>query len=469
MKFSNYSNINKRYSWTLDEDWLLLNHVLENRKKWSFISKQIKGRNENSVKNRWFSINKAYKSQLDKSEEIEQLIEAFKKENPEFASTQKKQKKMDPTHENDESNGNISLESEAEISKQLNKKVKSALPTKENLEIMNQQQENKKCLVTNLKKTPSEILEEEENKENSSEKTEKSRNSKSSKKLTWTPQSNESLIDGGKLKKRNSFCFEKPMTPKEKRVLLYDIRQQFRNIPNIYQNQTFEEANFNEINNLTSENKDEKNNNSINNLLVSREMKKGIDDILEDFSIKFSSLSISDQYLYEANKILNEFNMSLEKSPAPFSISRYLEKKDKILHEESDSSSESENEKNEIMQQLNPESQKNIKNPAKIRNKLHEMISLDGEKKHEEVIEFANSNKQRPSIQFSNYSSIFCDVEKKSPGGDSIMNSTFYRLCEFDDFYKETPEDLVKKFGSTKMPMRKIMRNNIKRNSIKMV
>lgn len=56
-KWHNYLNPNlKKGKWTKYEDRLLLNLQLKHGNKWSKISKKLKGRTENSVKNRWFSL-----------------------------------------------------------------------------------------------------------------------------------------------------------------------------------------------------------------------------------------------------------------------------------------------------------------------------------------------------------------------------------------------------------------------------
>lgn len=51
----------------MSEDITILQRVLEVGKKWSDISKYLSGRNENSVKNRFFSLIKKEKKGIDKS------------------------------------------------------------------------------------------------------------------------------------------------------------------------------------------------------------------------------------------------------------------------------------------------------------------------------------------------------------------------------------------------------------------
>ena len=53
----------KKGSWTNREDVILLKEFLVKGKKWSEIAKKLPGRTENSVKNRWVSLLKKYKSE----------------------------------------------------------------------------------------------------------------------------------------------------------------------------------------------------------------------------------------------------------------------------------------------------------------------------------------------------------------------------------------------------------------------
>ena len=71
----------KKGSWTDDEDVLLLNEFLQKGKKWSEIAKKLPGRTENSVKNRWISLLRKYKSDLT----LEAIKEAEQFENNEDA------------------------------------------------------------------------------------------------------------------------------------------------------------------------------------------------------------------------------------------------------------------------------------------------------------------------------------------------------------------------------------------------
>lgn len=50
--------------WTYEEDLTLLNKHKELGRKWSVIAKEFKGRTENSVKNRWNTLIKSFKSTL---------------------------------------------------------------------------------------------------------------------------------------------------------------------------------------------------------------------------------------------------------------------------------------------------------------------------------------------------------------------------------------------------------------------
>ena len=57
----------KREKWTTFEDDQLLSLRKQVGNKWSYISKNLPGRNENSVKNRWKSLNKRKDSVLEES------------------------------------------------------------------------------------------------------------------------------------------------------------------------------------------------------------------------------------------------------------------------------------------------------------------------------------------------------------------------------------------------------------------
>lgn len=55
----------KKGSWTDEEDLLMLQLFLEKGKKWADIAKRLGGRTENNVKNRWISLIRKYKSELN--------------------------------------------------------------------------------------------------------------------------------------------------------------------------------------------------------------------------------------------------------------------------------------------------------------------------------------------------------------------------------------------------------------------
>lgn len=443
-----------------------MNEILRNGKKWALISKNIPGRNENSVKNRWFSLLKIYKDQVEDPENIIQIIEVFKKDNLEFVSCGKKQKT------NAESQINLSI-----FSFENPQTKNEQLSTEPRISIKEMSMEKEKTLdkigmsFENLEINPSK-----KDLADGEEPNEHGKRIPSKKRLTWAPV-NE--INTKVSKPRHSATYGSYFPTN--RMLLYDIRKEFQMIPNIYKNQSFADETSLEFRNNVPEMKEEKN--LSNNLLISREMKKEI----EDFSFKFSSLSISDQYLYEANKILNEFSlmkneknsnssmMSIEKSP--FSVSNFLERKEEILENSSISIQESikrdfkdeYNENNEISE-IN---RKPVLKTNLIRNKLQEILAIDESNKEED---FGNEDHyffvKKPSMaQFSNMpSSIYCDLEKRSPGVDSIMSPTLQRLCEFDEEddkeKKNDPSPL--KYGSVKIPMRTPIKSNIKKKSIKL-
>lgn len=64
----------KKGSWSNREDVILLKEFLSKGKKWSDIAKRLPGRTENSVKNRWVSLLKKYKSNMA-LEELKQAEE----------------------------------------------------------------------------------------------------------------------------------------------------------------------------------------------------------------------------------------------------------------------------------------------------------------------------------------------------------------------------------------------------------
>lgn len=55
----------KKGNWTEEEDIQMLNLFLEKGKKWAEIAKRLGGRTENNVKNRWVSLIRKYKSELE--------------------------------------------------------------------------------------------------------------------------------------------------------------------------------------------------------------------------------------------------------------------------------------------------------------------------------------------------------------------------------------------------------------------
>lgn len=62
----------KKGIWTEEEDLALLKYFTEKGKKWAEIAKRLGGRTENNVKNRWISLMRKYKSELNiDSNEIE--------------------------------------------------------------------------------------------------------------------------------------------------------------------------------------------------------------------------------------------------------------------------------------------------------------------------------------------------------------------------------------------------------------
>lgn len=68
----------KKGSWLNKEDVILLKEFLVKGKKWSEIAKKLPGRTENSVKNRWVSLLKKYKSEM--TLEAIRMSEEFKEE-----------------------------------------------------------------------------------------------------------------------------------------------------------------------------------------------------------------------------------------------------------------------------------------------------------------------------------------------------------------------------------------------------
>ena len=60
----------KKGNWTEEEDVLMLRFFLEKGKKWAEIAKKLGGRTENNVKNRWISLIRKYKSELNFDESL---------------------------------------------------------------------------------------------------------------------------------------------------------------------------------------------------------------------------------------------------------------------------------------------------------------------------------------------------------------------------------------------------------------
>ena len=61
-----------RGPWTVAEEIYLVEKVIEFGNKWSSISKQLRGRNENSVRNHYNSIIKRFKPNLDNTFDLNQ-------------------------------------------------------------------------------------------------------------------------------------------------------------------------------------------------------------------------------------------------------------------------------------------------------------------------------------------------------------------------------------------------------------
>ena len=103
---------------------------------------------------------------------------------------------------------------------------------------------------------------------------------------------------------------QKISVQKPQKMLIFDIKNENTVFPNIYKNQTFGELAF-EI---------QSSDDNILNEEINQIKENYLDP--EEISLKFSSLSISDQYLFEANKILTEID--IEKS---LSLSKSIDRK----------------------------------------------------------------------------------------------------------------------------------------------
>lgn len=74
---------NLRGDWSIEEDLFLLENILKNGKKWALISKQMVSRNENTVKNRYFSLIKRFLKGkpnriIDENQNIMKMINKLK-------------------------------------------------------------------------------------------------------------------------------------------------------------------------------------------------------------------------------------------------------------------------------------------------------------------------------------------------------------------------------------------------------
>ena len=221
-----------------------MNEILRNGKKWALISKNIPGRNENSVKNRWFSLLKIYKDQVEDPENIIQIIEVFKKDNLEFVSCGKKQKT------NAESQINLSI-----FSFENPQTKNEQLSTEPRISIKEMSMEKEKTLdkigmsFENLEINPSK-----KDLADGEEPNEHGKRIPSKKRLTWAPV-NE--INTKVSKPRHSATYGSYFPTN--RMLLYDIRKEFQMIPNIYKNQSFADETSLEFRNNVPEMKEEKN------------------------------------------------------------------------------------------------------------------------------------------------------------------------------------------------------------------
>ena len=221
----------KRENWTFDEDLMILEAIRRMGKKWSWISKQLKGRHENAVKNRYISIIRSLKrnnKQIDLND-IDIIIESFRQNNIEEGFPQKK----------------VKLNSGAE-NHQLNYIPKKQIT---NSTIEAQETSSTKNLLVSDK-----IIEILQNSFISDQKEIKS--------LHSIPEINDT------------------------KNFIYDISNY--TVPNIYKKKYQQEEDF------SDSPKWKKN---YLNLLIR--------DELDDISQRISSMSISDQLLIEANKILS--------------------------------------------------------------------------------------------------------------------------------------------------------------------
>ena len=286
----------------MQDDIFILEKIKEFGKKWSQIAKQLKGRHENAVKNRYISIIKSLRKTDEKLnlEDINQVIVAFRENNAELESPSKKLKK--------ENENQISFENPPVFDQMIQSSM-SLSPNLPNNPILSPNLPNNPIndTIGSPSLDPKSFLDLKLSQmtDNSFEKRIeflKKTNESSSLFILKSPQTVEVPL----FKKTDEDITTHPSFPKINDPLFFpklgnttnpDI--QILEIPNVYSKYLVESENSNK-----------------SSLEKKPEQPKKIDYFFqkensiefENLSQKMSSLSISDQLLVEANKILAEIS-----------------------------------------------------------------------------------------------------------------------------------------------------------------
>ena len=323
--------------WSKEEDLILLKNVTEIGKKWSFISKKMPGRNENSVKNRVNAIVKILKKENSSlSNDIDVIIEEYKNKNNIICSPAKKIKLnenaiAETSNKNEfgyQENGDLLknhnyLETQnkqeffSNFVKQLDYNDSHQNPHKGDLEYENKPDESRSESDSNSY-TESEGETETEHTNNKEIKNKTRREEEKKVTLLQIPHHKkpnnriqteklpEILINPPKLmstdceaKLMSTDCEEKKMVSE---IFNFDVE-----MPNIYVKKYHLESSEDQSNAPEHKNKNTLLKKSILKLLIPDNISHDFDSI----SQRFSSMSLSDQLLLETNKLLTEISSQI--------------------------------------------------------------------------------------------------------------------------------------------------------------
>ena len=297
--------LHKRGEWTQEEDYSLIKLITKLGKKWSMISRMMHSRNENSVKNRFFALKRKYMKLYKKMPQNEKKMLLFlcQKIKPETYDTEiqletiKKIKKT-PLIICKKPNLTIEIKKNPSFSPTMEKiqKISPFSPpkVKEN-NISSTELTLNSCLLTvqtaELKLQEEELIvspNDTQSKTAFMRRTGHRSQTHSPNQAELPQQKPEILIDRA-LNNHTGYKFHR--------------NQNFSDIPNMYKNETCEK-NFALKPVLLYPNKDILNIMKLPFDIIDEEVEK--DDMAgDDLSQILSSLSLSDQYLAESNRILN--------------------------------------------------------------------------------------------------------------------------------------------------------------------